>query len=92
MKILWFTAPWCRPCKNMEPVIDELRDEHPNLEVERIDVEARPDRAELHGVRAVPTFIFLADDAETGRIAGAVPKDKLSALITSWVGPHDSVR
>src|SRR5216683_2959927 len=38
MKLLWFTAPWCRPCKNMVPVIDELQDELPGLLIEKINV------------------------------------------------------
>jgi thioredoxin 1 len=79
-KLLWFTAPWCRPCKNMVPVIDELQDDLPDLAIEKIDVEALPSLAEERGVRGLPTFILVENEREAGRIAGATGKDKLLAL------------
>jgi thiol-disulfide isomerase/thioredoxin len=65
----------------MVPVIDELQDDLPALVVEKIDVEALPGLAEERGVKGLPTFLVVENDAETGRIAGATTKEKLAALL-----------
>ncbi len=90
MKLLWFTAPWCRPCKNMVPVIDELQDELPGLLIEKINVSeadrGRPGdglMAEAFGVQAVPTFIFIKPDGtEINRVVGGTTKAKLLELLS----------
>jgi thioredoxin 1 len=82
MKLLWFTAPWCRPCKNMAPVIDELQDDLPDLKVEKLDVEQFPDVTELMGVKGLPTFIRVDDNERPGeRITGSTTKAKLLELL-----------
>ena len=57
-----FTAPWCRPCKAIEPVLVDLGREHGGrLRLARIDIDVNLGVPARFGVLSLPTVIvFLA--------------------------------
>ena len=56
MKVQFFNAKWCGPCKQMKPHIDELISEGYNIQT--IDVDEQPELAQEHNVRGVPTLVI----------------------------------
>lgn len=55
----------CIPCKMMEPILDELREDYAGrLQVDFIDVKKNPDVAQRHGIRVIPTQIMFAPSGE----------------------------
>lgn len=52
---LYFTAEWCQYCKEMEPVIKELKDWNPNIQV--IDYDLNVAFAELYGIKSLPAYV-----------------------------------
>ena len=83
-KLLDFWAPWCQPCKMMEPVIHELEEEMKDkVEIVKINVdEDSGGMAAKFGVMSIPTFVVLKDDQETGRKVGFTQKTELLKLLT----------
>lgn len=77
MKLLDFWAPWCPPCKQMNPILEEIERENPHFIVEKIDIDADPETAEKYGVMSIPTYIFEKDGKEVDRIIGATSKANL---------------
>jgi thioredoxin 1 len=73
-----FWATWCPPCKQMNPIIEDLMSEGYN--VEKIDVDEKPEIQEKYGVMSIPTYVFEKDGKEFARVSGAMSKDKL----VSW--------
>ncbi len=67
--VLAFTSPMCAPCKLQQlPIIDRiLLDWHDKIEVEIVDVTAKPEMAAQYGVWSLPTTIVL--DAQRKVIA-----------------------
>ena len=73
-----FTASWCHPCKQLEPLIKELADEwHGKLNVMKLDVDEDPQVAIDYQVMGVPTLILFKDGKAVERITGFQPKDRL---------------
>lgn len=65
-----FHAPWCAPCRQMEPILDAFAGEATGVEVHKVDVDAEPGIAERYGVRGLPTLVLFKDgqpvDMRTG--------------------------
>lgn len=80
-QIIEFWAPWCRPCKQMAPVIERLMDERPDLDIQLINVDERPVDAANHNVGAVPTLIFIENGNEVFRAKGAHTYPALQKIV-----------
>lgn len=77
-----FWAPWCRPCRAISPVIDELDKEFADtLDVYKINVDDCPSLPEKYSIRAIPTVIIYKGGEVLDRVTGAVSKDNLKEMI-----------
>ena len=56
MRYLYFSAPWCGPCRMFGPLMEQLSKE---ITVEKINVDENQDLAIKYGVRNVPTVILV---------------------------------
>lgn len=77
-------ADKCVPCKMMQPIMDELRQEYPDtLNVVFHDVWKDPSIGDKYGVHAIPTQVLLdGEGKEIFRHIGFWPKDELIAKFT----------
>jgi thioredoxin 1 len=66
-----FWAPWCKPCRAIEPILEELQEHVP---VARVNIDEEPELASRFEVLAVPTVMFFADGTARGTVHGARPK------------------
>lgn len=81
--LLDFWAPWCVPCKRMEPILDELETQlKGKLEIKKINVDENPSEASQFGVMGIPTYIVIKDGKEMGRKVGLTSKEELLKLIS----------
>lgn len=82
IRILYFTAAWCGPCRSFGPLLYRVADAQ-LLAVERVDIDANPGLAQAHGVMSVPTVVVVRDGETVDRF-GALPplalRDRLDAL------------
>ena len=76
-QVLYFSAPWCGPCKAFKPVMESLQSE---MSIQFIDVDASPQTATTWNVRSVPTVLVIENGIEKGRLVGARPKEEVRAL------------
>lgn len=81
-----FWAPWCAPCKRMEPTIHALAERYAGrLVVARVNVDAEPRAAGRHDVLSLPTVILFRHGAPVERIAGAVRPKRLEAAVAAHI-------
>jgi thioredoxin 1 len=76
-----FWAPWCGPCKQIAPVLDELSLEKDNVKVVKINVDDNPEVASEFGIRSIPTLILFKDGKKMDTKLGSLSK---GAIIT-WI-------
>ena len=53
-----FSAVWCGPCRQLGPVMNEIKGQFSNVKFEEIDVDTEPDLVEQYRVTSVPTVII----------------------------------
>jgi thioredoxin 1 len=80
-EILYFSAPWCGPCRNFKPVMESVSNSMP---VRFINVDENPQLAAQYNVRSVPMLVFLKDGQEADKSIGVLTesqvKDKWNLL------------
>jgi thioredoxin 2 len=77
-----FWAPWCGPCKWIEPALEELaRERAGKLKIVRLNVDEAPEISARYDVSGIPALVVLRDGQEVDRLAGAVPKSQLETWI-----------
>jgi thioredoxin 1 len=74
-----FWAPWCRPCRALEPVLEQIEDRVP---VARLNIDDYPEIASRYEIFSIPTVMLFADGAPCGRVVGVRPL----AHFESWLG------
>ncbi len=78
-----FGATWCPPCKVLKPIVEAVaRERASDLKVVYVDMDASPRAVSQCGVRAAPTLVVFRDGERRAVQVGAVPKEKILALIT----------
>lgn len=76
-----FTAPWCAPCKAMEPHLERLEADPDVPPVVRIDVEQAPELAARFRVRAMPTLMLLQDGEPVASVVGLRTYPQMQAFL-----------
>jgi thioredoxin len=64
-----FWAPWCRPCKAVESILEELP-----VEVARVNIDEEPAIASRYEVLSIPTVMLFAGGEARGTVVGARPR------------------
>ena len=64
-----FWAPWCRPCKALEPILEELP-----VAVARLNSDEEPGIASRYDVLSIPTVILFEGGEAQGVVVGVRPR------------------
>tara|TARA_Y100001972_G_scaffold117700_1_gene157001 strand:- start:710 stop:958 length:249 start_codon:yes stop_codon:yes gene_type:complete len=72
MKLIYFSASWCGPCRQLGPIMDEVAQQ---VTVQKVDVDASPDMANHYEIRNVPTVLAVDNFGNVrGKKVGLNPK------------------
>ena len=83
--LLDFGAEWCHPCKQLDPIVEELAEEwQGKVKVLALDIDENVQTTMQMGVMGVPTLILFIDGEPVERLTGFVPKKR----IADRLGPH----
>lgn len=77
--LLEFSSASCGPCRQMRPVVEQLKSAGYNIR--EISVDRNPQMATRHRVDRWPTFIVLRDGRETSRLTGITSYGQLKEML-----------
>ena len=70
-----FWAPWCGPCKAMNPLMQELETEYAGkMEMKKMNVDENMTVPGNYNVMSIPTFIIFKDGKIASQFVGARSK------------------
>ncbi len=82
-----FWAPWCAPCRQIAPVIDELATEYAGrVKVGKVNVDNNQAVAQKYDVMSIPTLIIFKNGEDVNRIVGVQPKSRLQSALEAVQG------
>jgi thioredoxin 1 len=82
-----FGAEWCKPCKQLDPIVEELADAWGDrVKVVKIDSDVNVDTTTRYTVMGLPTLILFVDGEPVERLMGFKPKQKIESLVEAHLG------
>ncbi|MCC2606517.1 thioredoxin family protein [Planctobacterium marinum] len=86
--MLWFSAEWCGPCRQLEPVISMLSQTFAGaVRVVKVDADREQALSQRFGVRAIPTLVLLSHDQTLGTQVGLSSYLEISQWLESNLTP-----
>ncbi len=81
-------APWCKPCRELNPIVEELSASYQGRVVfAKLNLDDNPRTAKAYQIQGVPTLLFFRSGRLVERIEGLGPKSelvqKLDSLLSS---------
>jgi thioredoxin 1 len=77
-------APWCRPCRLLAPIIEELSSElKGKVAVGKLNTDENQGIAFRFGINAIPTLLVFKDGVMHEPLVGLRPKEEIKEYVLS---------
>ncbi len=84
--IVDFYADWCRPCRMIAPIMDELAVEYQGkVNFYKVDTEVEKELAAVFGITSLPTVVFIPASGNPSAQKGAMPKESYKQIIDEFL-------
>lgn len=81
-----FWAEWCRPCRAVGPILEQIAAEHPDsLEIVKLNVDENPRTAEKYQITSIPALKVFSGGKVVTTVIGAKPKPALEAELATYL-------
>ena len=79
-------APWCGPCRMVEPIIEELAKEmQGKLVFGKLNVDENQFTATKYQIMSIPSLLIFKNGKLVDKLIGAMPKDMLLLKLQSYL-------
>jgi thioredoxin 1 len=78
-----FWAPWCGPCRTVEPALEQLNGD--KLTIVKLDIDENPETASRYDVLSIPTVILFAGGEARETVVGARSRNHYEKAFASYL-------
>ncbi len=78
-----FYADWCGPCKMLAPILEEVKDEYPDIDFIKVNVDNESELASTYRIMSIPAVFLFKDGEMIAKTGGLQPKEAIKAFIDS---------
>lgn len=79
-----FWAPWCGPCRVMNPIIDAIAQAYAGrLKVAKLNVDNAPAIASQYHISAIPALLIFREGEVIERTSGLVTQERLETRLAA---------
>lgn len=80
-----FYADWCGPCKILDPILKQVKDElGETVKIVKIDVDKNQRIATKYKVRGIPTMLLFKKRKQVWRQSGVFQKNDIVKVVKSF--------
>jgi thioredoxin len=81
IKVLYFTAPWCGPCKYMAPIIKSIAEDAAiQVTIYKMNTDDNS-TDDILQVRSIPTYFYMKNGRKLGQSTGVMRRNEMVQLI-----------
>ena len=83
-----FWAPWCGPCKQLQPIIEKVVTEAAGrVKLVKLNIDDHPSIPGQLGIQSIPAVVAFVGGRPVDGFMGAVPESQVRAFIDKIAGP-----
>jgi thioredoxin len=82
-----FWAPWCGPCRVVNPILDDMAEQHDGITFVKLNVDENPATAARYNVLSIPTVILFDQGEPAATVVGARSRTHYEGVWERWLQP-----
>jgi thioredoxin 1 len=90
--VIHFTAPWCRPCRQLDPIMARLSEEYEGMvRIVRLDINKNKIVPQQFNVRIVPSVLIFQNGKMVEKLLGVSHYERFKKAISHQISPLDNI-
>ncbi|GAB4224704.1 MAG: thioredoxin [Bacteroidales bacterium] len=84
--IVDFYADWCKPCKMIAPILEELAQEYEGeIDIYKVNTDQQRELSRVFGIKSIPAVLFCPMEGKPQMSTGALPKATFKQVIDEFL-------